>query len=100
MIFSPRRLLASISVVVCLSLVWVYYHGIAPARAAAARAKPKPPPAQPAAAAKAGALLDIAYTKPADAKNRRRQTLDLYLPAKTAEKPPLVIFIHGGFWTL
>lgn len=25
-------------------------------------------------------------------------TLDLYLPAKTAERPPLFVYIHGGAW--
>ncbi|MGH7768813.1 MAG: alpha/beta hydrolase [Candidatus Binatia bacterium] len=45
-------------------------------------------------------IRDIAYTKPADPKNARRQTLDLYLPEMSVRKPPLVVFIHGGFWTL
>ncbi len=42
---------------------------------------------------------DIPYVDNAGAKAPRRQTLDLYLPAKTKSKPPLVVFIHGGFWT-
>ncbi len=34
------------------------------------------------------------------AKRERRQSLDLYLPAPSAKKPPLLIFVHGGFWLL
>ncbi|MCZ6625689.1 MAG: alpha/beta hydrolase [Deltaproteobacteria bacterium] len=45
-------------------------------------------------------LSDIPYTKPTDPKSARRQTLDLYLPARTKSKPPLVVFLEGGFWTL
>ena len=45
-------------------------------------------------------LSDIPYSKQVGGKPARRQTLDLYLPANTKSKPPLVIFIHGGFWTL
>ncbi|MCZ6625688.1 MAG: alpha/beta hydrolase [Deltaproteobacteria bacterium] len=45
-------------------------------------------------------LYDIPYTKAADVKIARRQTLDLTLPPRTKSKPPLVVFIHGGFWTL
>ncbi|HKA32373.1 MAG TPA: hypothetical protein VKH64_04115, partial [Candidatus Binatia bacterium] len=78
----------------------MYYFGAPPAGAAAAPEKRKPAPAAPAAGAKSAALRDIPYTKPSDAKNARRQTLDLYMPAKRAQKPPLVVFIHGGFWTL
>ena len=29
-----------------------------------------------------------------------RQTLDLYLPADSSGKSPLLVFIHGGFWLL
>ena len=29
-----------------------------------------------------------------------RRSLDLYLPAKSNTKPPLLIFVHGGFWSL
>ena len=29
-----------------------------------------------------------------------RRSLDLYLPADSGRKPPLLIFIHGGFWLL
>jgi arylformamidase len=45
-------------------------------------------------------LQEIPYVEKAGAKVSRRQTLDLYLPVKTKSKPPLLIFIHGGFWTL
>ena len=63
--------------------------------AATARRRPPPPPAP-----KTNALQNIPYTKAANPKTARRQTLDLYLPPKSASQPPLVIFIHGGFWTL
>jgi len=43
-------------------------------------------------------LKDIPYA-PAGESDRRR-TLDLYLPADSGEKPPLLAFIHGGFWLL
>lgn len=100
MLFSPRRLLALSFLLICFSAGWIYRYGIPTARAAAAKAKPKPPARTVPQTAKTGPLLDIPYTKPADKKNTRRQTLDLYMPAKAAEKPPLVVFIHGGFWTL
>ena len=29
-----------------------------------------------------------------------RRSFDLYLPAKSDAKPPLLIFVHGGFWLL
>jgi arylformamidase len=35
-----------------------------------------------------------------DLKVDRRQSLDLYLPATGISRPPLFIFVHGGFWTL
>ena len=41
---------------------------------------------------------DIPY--PGAAKGDRRRSLDLYLPANAGEKPPLLIFVHGGFWLL
>lgn len=37
---------------------------------------------------------------PGAVKGERRRSLDLYLPAAAAKPPPLVIFIHGGFWLL
>jgi acetyl esterase/lipase len=77
----------------------LYFHRPPAVRAAAAPEQRKPSP-QAAGQAKSAAIRDIPYTKPADAKNARRQTLDLYMPAKRAAKPPLVVFIHGGFWTL
>jgi len=42
-------------------------------------------------------LKDIPYRS--DAKDRRA-TLDIYLPPRSAAKPPLLIFVHGGFWLL
>lgn len=49
---------------------------------------------------KANILYDIPYTQGVDVKTARRQTLDLYLPTRSKAKAPLVIFVHGGFWTL
>jgi arylformamidase len=43
-------------------------------------------------------IKDIAY--PGAAQGDRRRSLDLYLPADTGHKPPLLIFVHGGFWLL
>ena len=33
-------------------------------------------------------------------KGERRRSFDLYLPANSSRRPPLLIFIHGGFWLL
>jgi len=43
-------------------------------------------------------IKDIPY--PGAPKGDRRRSLDLYLPADSGRKPPLLIFIHGGFWLL
>jgi acetyl esterase/lipase len=43
-------------------------------------------------------VKDIPY--PGAAKGDRRRSLDLYLPQKSDAKPPLLIFVHGGFWAL
>ena len=40
----------------------------------------------------------IAY--PGAVSGNRRRSLDLFLPVQAGKKPPLVIFIHGGFWLL
>jgi acetyl esterase/lipase len=42
-------------------------------------------------------LEDLQYAE-GFAREPRRNRLDLYLPAGVA-KPPLVMFVHGGFWT-
>ena len=86
-------------IIACALAAGMYYYGAPSAGAAAAPEKRKPAPA-PAGQAKSAAIREIPYTKPADPKNARRQTLDLYMPAKGAQKPPLVVFIHGGFWML
>src|SRR5581483_6356595 len=72
----------SLLIIAALSAVLLHRYSASRAGAAAAPEKRKP------AAAATGA------------KSARRQTLDLYMPAKRAAKPPLVVFIHGGFWTL
>lgn len=53
-----------------------------------------------AATEKRGAtiLKDIPY--PGAVQGERRRSLDLYLPPETGKKPPLLIFVHGGFWLL
>ena len=43
-------------------------------------------------------IKNIPY--PGAAKADSRRSLDLYLPADTGRKPPLLIFVHGGFWLL
>ncbi|HVO93272.1 MAG TPA: alpha/beta hydrolase [Terriglobales bacterium] len=43
-------------------------------------------------------MRDIPYR--AGGKSDRRGSLDIYLPAKSVTKPPLLIFVHGGFWLL
>jgi acetyl esterase/lipase len=43
-------------------------------------------------------LRNIPY--PGAAKGERRRSLDLYLPNNAAGKPPVLIFVHGGFWLL
>lgn len=43
-------------------------------------------------------IKDIPYS--GTAKGDRRRSLDLYLPADSGKKPPLLAFIHGGFWLL
>jgi arylformamidase len=42
-------------------------------------------------------IKNIAY---ASATADARRSFDLYLPAKSNAKPPLLIFVHGGFWLL
>src|ERR1700675_2349103 len=86
---SPRRIALTPGAPPCGSLSVAYWNGARPIHAAAARSE-----------SELRIVRDIAYTNPADPKNARRQTLDLHLPAMSAEKPPLVVFIHGGFWTL
>lgn len=43
-------------------------------------------------------VRDLPY--PGSAPGDRRRSLDLYLPANREQKPPLLIFVHGGFWLL
>jgi arylformamidase len=56
--------------------------------------------AGPASAEKSGPVLlrDIPY--PGAVMGERRRSLDLYLPGDSGRKPPLLIFVHGGFWLL
>ena len=48
--------------------------------------------------AAARVMKDIPY--PGAPKGHRRRSLDLYLPTDDGRKPPLLIFVHGGFWLL
>jgi acetyl esterase/lipase len=55
---------------------------------------------QPGSQQKTRVIRDVPYAKAASAENARRQTVDLYLPELSVRRPPLVVFIHGGFWAL
>jgi arylformamidase len=85
----PRRIKLTLAIVFCLAMNFIQIHGSRTTRAADAPLAPE-----------ATVIRDIAYIKAADAESARRQTLDLHMPAKGASKPPLVVFVHGGFWTL
>ncbi len=88
MFHSPRNIASALGIAVCFSFTVVNWDG---ARLTRAAAPPVP---------KTNIIRDIPYAKAADSKNARRQTLDLHLPETAVRKPPLVVFIHGGFWTL
>jgi len=51
-----------------------------------------------AAASAPRIIRDIPHSD--SAKGDRRRSFDLYLPADSGKKPPLLAFIHGGFWLL
>jgi acetyl esterase/lipase len=89
MFHSPRRIALTLGTLACCLLSVLQWDGARPTRAADAQSGPS-----------ANVIREIPYAKAADPESARRQTLDLYLPEKTALKPPLVVFIHGGFWTL
>jgi hypothetical protein len=56
-------------------------------------------PAASLSAEKNSAVIkDISYRGATTAD--RRTSLDLYLPRPSTVKPPLFIFVHGGFWLL
>jgi acetyl esterase/lipase len=44
-----------------------------------------------------GMLRDVAYVEESGPEQSR--TLDLYLPAESERKPPLVAFVHSRFWS-
>src|ERR1051325_11635620 len=47
----------------------------------------------------ADVVTDVPY--PGAVMGERRRSLDLYLPMPASgQKPPLLIFVHGGFWLL
>ena len=57
--------------------------------------------AEPLSAGNVTVHRDIPYVfMVPDGGTGNRQTLDLYLPVKGKHKPPLVAFVHGGFWAL
>ncbi len=43
-------------------------------------------------------IKEIPY--PGATKGDRRRSLDLYVPAKSERRPPMMIFVHGGFWVV
>ncbi len=55
---------------------------------------------QPKAGTKVKVIENISYRKSAGKPAPNRETLDLYLPPSGNEKPPLLVFVHGGFWVL
>lgn len=40
------------------------------------------------------------YGDPGDEPDAARRSLDLYLPPSSRTLPPLLIFVHGGFWVM
>jgi acetyl esterase/lipase len=66
-------------------LFWSLSSSFAPAWVGAAERKPS-------------VIKDVPY--PGAINGDRRRSLDLYLPAETSHKPPMMIFVHGGFWML
>src|SRR5713226_1050950 len=84
----PSPCLASVASLV-LSFLFSLSHGTRSSLSAEPQPENKPK-----------VITGIAYTKTVDVKNPQRQTLDLYLPSGLKTKPPLLIFIHGGSWTL
>jgi len=54
-------------------------------------------PAIGVASNRPGVLRGVAYVEESDAPAAR--TLDLYLPAESERKPPLVAFVHSRFWS-
>ena len=85
---SSRRIALVLGIAACFAFSVSNRDGARPTRAGAAQSRP---------GRKANIIRDIAYTKPSDPKAARRQTLDLYLPETAVRKPPLVVFVHGGF---
>jgi acetyl esterase/lipase len=57
--------------------------------------------AKPSSTSTVTVLRDIPYVfMTLDGVMAKRQSLDLYLPITGKHKPPLVAFVHGGFWSL
>ena len=55
--------------------------------------------ASPAPLQGATAHRDLSYAfTPRDRTPTRQQSLDLFLPPRTGARPPLIAFVHGGFW--
>ena len=72
-------------------LVSLLYYGALTSPASLHAAAPSARPAR-------NVITDIPYS--GATKGEQRQSFDLYLPAKSNAKPPLLIFVHGGFWLL
>ena len=73
------------------------FHAVLAVVLAVAAVGQGPSPARGGATAGDVVLEDLQYAE-GFAREPRRNRLDLYLPAGVA-KPPLVMFVHGGFWT-
>ncbi len=55
---------------------------------------------EPKANPKAKVIENISYKTSKGEPFSNRESLDLYLPPSVKHKPPLLIFVHGGFWVL
>lgn len=85
-----RNIASAFGITAWVIFVLTHWMGSTPLAPAFAQSQPRRKP---------NIVSNIPYTKRADVKNARRQTLDLYLPDRPNSRPPLVVFIHGGFWT-
>lgn len=74
----------------CLAVIVCWFTQLFAAVRATAASVPAKRPAP-------AVIKDIPYT---GAGGDARRSFDLYLPAKSNAKPPLLIFVHGGFWLL
>jgi len=83
-VLSPRLRIVRTSSLGRLSLVLLLVLGAAVAGASGSSKRP-------------GVLRGVAYVEESDTGQAR--TLDLYLPAESDRKPPLIAFVHSRFWS-